>query len=73
MYTQMQIWYTQYYSFPNRKTVIWNPQTEVELHTLQEEKQTNEDREYETSQSDGEECDEDAVHSRKSENSTNFL
>ena len=55
-----------YHSFLTRKTVIWSPQTEIELHPLQEEKQTDEDREYDTSQSDGEEFDEDAGHSRKS-------
>ena len=49
------------FSFTIRETVIWNPQTDIEL---QEKKQTDENREYETSPSDGE--DEDTMCSRKS-------
>ena len=51
--------------------MIWDPLTDIELIQLQEEKQTDEDREYETSDSsaslsNGEESDEDRVSSRKS-------
>ena len=47
------------FSFPIRKTVIWNPETVTDLPQLHEEKQTNDETEMLTS-------DEDSVCSRKS-------
>ena len=71
IYTNAILVYT--ISFPIRKILVQKPQTEteMELFKLQEEKQTDEDREYETSDSspslsNGEESDEDRVCSRKS-------